>query len=137
MSEKKEVKQQHATIMNHTLAIKTFKPKPDDELVTLKPGANVVTPEIAAIIKSHPVLKLEIESGGLEILQEHEEGGEKVVLSKLKPKEAIEVASKTVDKKLLNTWIAEEKRAPVKEALQKQIEELDAPTEYRKNSSAE
>ncbi len=128
----KEQKAQHATVINHTLAIKTFKPKPDSELVTLKPGANVVTPEVAAIIKSHPILKIEIEAGGLEIIAEHDEGGEKVVLSKLKPKEAIEVASKTVDKELLKSWLAEEKRAPVKEALQKQLDELEAPTEYRK-----
>lgn len=129
MSEKKP---QHATVINNTLAIKVFKPKPDLEQVILKPGANVVTPEVAAIIKSHPVLKLEIESGGLEIVAEHEEGGEKVVLSKLKPKEAIEIAGKTVDKKLLQVWLAEEKRAPVKEALQKQLDDLGAPTEYRK-----
>ncbi len=137
MSEKKEAKQLHATVINHTLAIKTFKPNPDLELVVLRPGANVVSPEVAAIIKAHPILKLEIEAGGLEIVAEHEVGGEKVVLSKMKPKEAIEVAGKTIDKALLSTWLAEEKRQAVKEAIQKQLEELGSPIEYRKTSSAE
>lgn len=124
--------QKHATVINNTLAIKSFKPKQDEDLVVLKPGANVVTPEVAAIIKNHPVMKIEIENGNLEIVAEHEQGGEKVVLSKLKPKEAIDLAGKTTDKALIKAWLAEEKRDAVKKALQEQLEQLEAPTEYRK-----
>ena len=139
MSEKKKEgeKALHATITNNTLAIRTIKPGPEHDLVVLKPGANVVTPEIAALIKGHPTIKIEIEKGNMEILGEHEAGGEAKVLKELKPKEAMDVVKKTTDGDLLNAWLGEEKREAVKKAIQEQLEELGKPTEFRKPANAQ
>ncbi len=138
MSEKKkEAEKLHATILNNTLAIRTIKPSPEEELVVLKPGANVVSPEVAALIKGHPIIKIEIEKGNIEIMGEHQPGGEAELLKDLKPKEAIDIVGKTTDAALLQGWFSKDKRKEVKAAIEAQLAELGKPTEFRKESSAE
>lgn len=140
MSEKKNEKaaeKLHATVLNNTLAIRTIKPSPDEELVVLKPGANVVSPEVAALIKAHPMIKIEIEKGNIEIMGEHQPGGEMELLKDLKPKEAMDVVGKTTDVALLQGWLAKEKRKEVKAGIEAQLAELGKPTEYRKETNAE
>ena len=138
MSEKKKEgeKALHATILNNTLAIRTIKPGPEHDLVVLKPGANVVSPEVAGLIKAHPSIKIELEKGNMEIVGEHEAGGEVKILKDLKPKEAIDIVKKTTDVALLEGWKVEEKRKAVADAIDEQLAELSKPTEFRKPANA-
>lgn len=106
--------------------------------VTLLPGINKMSQADVEHVMKHPTVKAKVEAGDLEFLlpeKEEEKTASPVeALVKLKAKEAIETAKGSADAELLQEWFAKETRASVKEAIEKQLEELSAPAEHRSDS---
>lgn len=107
--------------------------------IVLKPGLNEVDASLWKKHKDHPVIKLKLEEGLIEVVGEEEKPEEKPskVLTSLKPNEAMSAIKDTVDEKILEDWLSKEKRPNVKKAIQKQLDELRKPVEYREKKNSE
>lgn len=103
----------------------------------LKPGLNEIEAEVWAKNKSHPVLKVLVEEGKIEVLSEEPKEKQVVVLTKMKPTEALATIKETIDLPLLEGWLKSEKRVNVLKALREQIAELQAPPVYRDKTAQE
>lgn len=103
--------------------------------VVLVPGPNEVSVEAWAKAADHPIVKTWLEDGTLEVFGEDKPTkAPEDILVELHHKSAEKTARETIDIKLLKKWHAKEKREKVKKAIEKQIEELSAPPEYRDSS---
>lgn len=98
------------------------------------PGVNEVDPKKWAEVEKHPLVKVRLEEGILQVLSEGGKGkSAEVSLASFKDKEAVKLVKETVSKPLLEKWLAEEKRSAVKQALQEQLEEIAPPPVVKKD----
>lgn len=92
--------------------------------VRLMPGINEVDPSLWAKVKHHPLAKHLIGDGVLKCPGEE--------LTKMNPREAIQVVRDTLDAELLEQWSAEETRKQVLAAITEQQALLTKPAEPKK-----
>lgn len=100
-------------------------------LFILKPGVNEVEASKVEAALKNPVIKWYVEQG-LIVLGD---GPAPETLEKLKPAEAVALVKKTVDKELLERWFDAEKRKPVLEAIEAQIDAI-TPKQPQKSQTA-
>ena len=91
------------------------------EFVTLIPGVNELDDAHWEALKAHPMIKIKIAEGHLELLK----GGSFEDLDKLSSEEAVALVKKTVAKDKLQSVLGKEKRKDVVKALKVQIAELE------------
>lgn len=107
---------------------------------TLMPGANEVSKESVQALIENPVLKILVDEGSISFNETDLEKEDSEVLSSahlatLKQPEAIELVKLTASESMLKSWAAEEKRAQVLKAIEKQIAALAEETQLRSGST--
>jgi hypothetical protein len=101
------------------------------DLFVLKPGMNEVPEDLWEKAQKIELVRIMVEE---EILKPGE-GPAPVDLSTLKPAAAVTLVKKTVDRVLLERWFDAEKRKPVLEAIQAQVEAI-TPDKAKKGETA-
>lgn len=98
------------------------------------PGVNEVDPKKWAEVEKHPLVKVRLEEGILQVLSEGGKGKPAdVSLASFKEKEAVKLVKETVSKPLLEKWLADEKRGSVKDAIKAQLDEIAPPPVVKKD----
>jgi hypothetical protein len=90
-------------------------------------------------VKSHPIVKIYLDEGMIEVIEDSEKSGDKVaakLLADMAPAKAIELVQQTVLVPTLEEMLKTEKRKPVVAAIKKQIKELETIV-YRDETKAE
>jgi hypothetical protein len=90
------------------------------DLFVLKPGINEVPEDLWQKAQKVELVRLMVD----EDILKPGEGPAPVDLSTLKPAAAVTLVKKTVDRELLERWFDAEKRKPVLEAIQAQVEAI-------------
>lgn len=83
--------------------------------VDLMPGVNDIPDDAWREAETHPAVKGMIADGTLRV-----QPG-RVDLARMKPEEAAALVAKTFDRKTLEGWASQEKRAPVSRAIEDQL----------------
>lgn len=91
------------------------------EFVTLIPGVNELDDAHWDALKNHPMIKMKMSEGHIELLK----GGSFEDIDKLTSEEAVVLVKKTVAKDKLQSVLGKEKRKDVVKALKAQIAELE------------
>jgi hypothetical protein len=104
---------------------------------TLFPGANKVDAAKFMSIANHPTIQKMVADGILSYDEpaKGKETSEMLHLKALKTKEAQDLIEQTIDVSLLQGWLKSETRAPIKNSIEKQLKELNAPTIRRSGES--
>lgn len=98
------------------------------------PGVNEVDAKKWAEVEKHPLVKVRLEEGILQVLSEGGKGkAADISLANFKEKEAVKLVKETVSKPLLEKWLDDEKRSAVKQALQEQLDEIAPPPVVKKD----
>ncbi len=95
--------------------------------ITLKPGINDVDADLWASVQKdyHVGIKRMIDADLLEIVEDAKgDPIESADVSKLNEKKAVALVKETVDELLLMQWHEADKRKPVLEAIEKQLDKL-------------
>ena len=90
--------------------------------VKLMPGVNQISKNEWNHVKGHPHVMHRLDDELLKVIdQEDAADGEVHSIKEFQPKQAEKIIKQTFDEKLLNDWLADEKRGSVKAAISAQL----------------
>lgn len=133
MSESKTAsKKKSIALIYHKSNVLSFQLDPSQPLFKLVGGTNFIPQDIFELMKKDSILNGKIESGIIEVVAE-DVASEKPedAYKSLKPKAKRDMISNSTNVEHLNSYLEQEKSEELKKLIQKQLEIVSAPTQYR------